>query len=170
MPKGKTYFVQANDSNIFVITNQGGNNPSGIENPYNPPNGGASGLSNLTGGDYYFQMGSSFNGAGCTSNCTTFADPGPDPAAGTTHTWDTSITALNTALYTLVTVVFKLAYPYAPIAELLAWHNYIQIEPTEADGGFDPRTDMRGSGAWFMEEYRPSQVMRRAGPPSDGMR
>ena len=58
------------------------------------------------------------------------------------------------------TVVFKLAYPYAPIAELLAWHNYIQIEPTEADGGFDPRTDMRGSGAWFMEEYRPSQVMR----------
>ena len=58
------------------------------------------------------------------------------------------------------TVVFKLAYPYAPIAELLAWHNYIQIEPTEAEGGFDPRTDMRGSGAWFMDEYRPSQVMR----------
>jgi peptide/nickel transport system substrate-binding protein len=58
------------------------------------------------------------------------------------------------------TVVFKLAYPYAPIPELLAWHNYIQIEPVEAEGGFDPRTDMRGSGAWLMEEYRPSQVMR----------
>ncbi len=58
------------------------------------------------------------------------------------------------------TVVFKLAFPYASIADLLAWHNYIQIEPVEADGGFDPRTDMRGSGAWFMDEYRPSQVMR----------
>jgi peptide/nickel transport system substrate-binding protein len=58
------------------------------------------------------------------------------------------------------TVVFDLAFPYAAIAELLAWHNYVQIEPVEAEGGFDPRTDMRGSGAWFMEEYRPSQVMR----------
>jgi len=58
------------------------------------------------------------------------------------------------------TVVFKLAFPYGSIAELLAWHNYLQIEPVEAEGGFDPRTDMRGSGAWIMDEYRPSQVMR----------
>jgi ABC-type transport system substrate-binding protein len=58
------------------------------------------------------------------------------------------------------TVVFKTAFPYASIAELLAWHNYLQIEPVEADGGFEPRNDMRGSGAWFMEEYRPSQVIR----------
>jgi ABC-type transport system substrate-binding protein len=58
------------------------------------------------------------------------------------------------------TVVIKTAFPYSSVAELLAWHNYLQIEPVEAEGGFDPRTDMRGSGAWFMEEYRPSQVIR----------
>jgi ABC-type transport system substrate-binding protein len=54
------------------------------------------------------------------------------------------------------TVVVKLAFPYAPILPMLAFVRYLIIEPREADGGFDPRTDMRGSGAWYLSKYTPS--------------
>jgi ABC-type transport system substrate-binding protein len=54
------------------------------------------------------------------------------------------------------TVVVKLAFPYAPILQMLAFIRYLIIEPREADGGFDARTDMRGSGAWYMAKYTPS--------------
>src|SRR5262249_17893274 len=54
------------------------------------------------------------------------------------------------------TIVVKLAYPYAPINELLAWPYYVQIEPTEADGGFDPRSTTPGSSTWFIDQYQPS--------------
>src|SRR5207245_3636069 len=46
------------------------------------------------------------------------------------------------------TVIFKMAFPYAAIADLLAWPIYIQIYPTESDGKFNPRNDQRRSGAW----------------------
>ena len=54
------------------------------------------------------------------------------------------------------TVIIKLAFPYAPILQMLAFVRYLIIEPREADGGFDPRIDMRGSGAWYMSKYTPS--------------
>jgi hypothetical protein len=100
-PNGKTYVVKYSTAQVVVQTNGGQTNPSGIENPYGSPNGGPKGNTDTTAGLYYFQMGSGFNGAGCTGakgGCTTYGDPGPDPAGGTDHTWDASITALNTAL------------------------------------------------------------------------
>ncbi len=54
------------------------------------------------------------------------------------------------------TVVVKVAFPYAPILQMLAFIRYLIIEPREADGGFDARTDMRGSGAWYLSKYTPS--------------
>jgi peptide/nickel transport system substrate-binding protein len=57
------------------------------------------------------------------------------------------------------TAIFKLAFPYASIAELLAWPIFLQIMPVEADGGFDARNTTRGSGAWFIDEYKPSSVI-----------
>jgi peptide/nickel transport system substrate-binding protein len=54
------------------------------------------------------------------------------------------------------TVVVKVAFPYAPILQMLAFIRYLIIEPREADGGFDARTDMRGSGAWYVSKYTPS--------------
>src|SRR5690606_8337695 len=52
------------------------------------------------------------------------------------------------------TVVVHLAFPYAPIHMLIGAWRYIVIMPTEADGGFDVRNDMRGSGAWRLADYQ----------------
>jgi ABC-type transport system substrate-binding protein len=56
------------------------------------------------------------------------------------------------------TVVVKLAYPYAGILPVLASGTHLWILPREADGGFDPRNETRGSGAWIMTEYRRSTL------------
>ncbi len=52
------------------------------------------------------------------------------------------------------TVIVNLAFPYAPIHMLIGAWRYIVIMPTEADGGFDVRNDMRGSGAWRLDDYQ----------------
>lgn len=54
------------------------------------------------------------------------------------------------------TVVFKLAYPSVSLLPALAFNFFFMIQPKEADGGFDPRTTMRGSGPWMLSEYQPS--------------
>ncbi len=54
------------------------------------------------------------------------------------------------------TIVVKMAFPYATPGDIFAWPNYIQIVPKEAETGFDPRRESRGSGAWQMLEYKPS--------------
>lgn len=54
------------------------------------------------------------------------------------------------------TVVTKLAFPYAPLLPMLGYHWYLVIQPTEADGKFDARRDMRGSGPWILDKYVPS--------------
>jgi peptide/nickel transport system substrate-binding protein len=53
------------------------------------------------------------------------------------------------------TVVMKLAFPTVSILQLLA-HLFAApaLMPREADGGFDPRQTMRGSGPWMMTEYQ----------------
>jgi peptide/nickel transport system substrate-binding protein len=56
------------------------------------------------------------------------------------------------------TVVIKLAYPYAGLLPVLASGTHLWIMPREADGGFDPRNETRGSGAWIMTEYRRSTL------------
>jgi peptide/nickel transport system substrate-binding protein len=56
------------------------------------------------------------------------------------------------------TVVFKLAYPHAPFLPYLTWNRILTVMPTEAEDKFDAKTDMRGSGAWRLKEYRGSSV------------
>jgi peptide/nickel transport system substrate-binding protein len=54
------------------------------------------------------------------------------------------------------TVVMNLAYPFAPLLPELGFAFYPVIMPTEADGGFDPRSTARGTGAWVVEKHEPS--------------
>ena len=56
------------------------------------------------------------------------------------------------------TVVFKMAYPSAPFMPYLTWNRILTVMPVEADGKFDPKTDMRGTGAWRLKEYKPSSL------------
>jgi peptide/nickel transport system substrate-binding protein len=51
------------------------------------------------------------------------------------------------------TVVFKLAFPYASFLELVAHNQHPYIMPVEAEGKFDPRQDMRGSGPFILTNY-----------------
>ena len=52
------------------------------------------------------------------------------------------------------TVKFKLAFPQAAILRMFAYFWYVPIMPKEADGGFDPLKEMRGSGPWMQSEYQ----------------
>jgi len=54
------------------------------------------------------------------------------------------------------TVVFKLAFPYAPLASFLASNRFLVIMPREADGGFDPRNETRSGGPWMLKEFQRS--------------
>ena len=61
------------------------------------------------------------------------------------------------------TVVVKLHHPYASIIPMLSARDLLYIAPKESDGGFDPRTTVRGHGPFLLEEYVPSSrfVWRR---------
>jgi ABC-type transport system substrate-binding protein len=50
------------------------------------------------------------------------------------------------------TFVVKLSFPYAPLNSLLTFPRNIVVIPKEADGGFDVRSEARGSGAWRIKE------------------
>ena len=52
------------------------------------------------------------------------------------------------------TVAIKLAFPFAPIGQILAFTRNFEVIPREAEGGFDPRTEARGSGAWVLTDYQ----------------
>ena len=54
------------------------------------------------------------------------------------------------------TVVFKLAFPSVSLLQALSFSFYFMLHPKEADGGFDPRQTMRGSGPWMLTDYKPS--------------
>lgn len=56
------------------------------------------------------------------------------------------------------TVVVKLAFPYAPLLKMLAYFWWVPIFPVEAEGGYDPKRDMHGTGAWMLTKYEPSVV------------
>jgi ABC-type transport system substrate-binding protein len=53
------------------------------------------------------------------------------------------------------TIVIDLAYPYAPFPEAMAFYPYFNIMPVETDSGFDPRSEMRGSGPFRLTEFQP---------------
>ncbi len=54
------------------------------------------------------------------------------------------------------TIVLKLRRPEAALQTLLAGWDQLYIMPTESDGGFDPKQDIRGHGPWILDEYVPS--------------
>jgi len=64
------------------------------------------------------------------------------------------------------TVVIDLAYPYAPHDIMTAYYASLPIYPAEADGGFDPKTQPRGSAAWRLKEWLPSARLEFEKNPS----
>jgi peptide/nickel transport system substrate-binding protein len=58
------------------------------------------------------------------------------------------------------TVVYKLAFPYVPIVPFIVFPRYGQIQPKEADGGYNPQQEMRGSGPWLLDRWEQDVVLR----------
>jgi ABC-type transport system substrate-binding protein len=55
------------------------------------------------------------------------------------------------------TLVMKLRQPDHTVLPILADFATFYVMPTEAaNGGFDPKTEIRGHGPWILEEYEPS--------------
>jgi peptide/nickel transport system substrate-binding protein len=54
------------------------------------------------------------------------------------------------------TVVLKLSKPDSLVLMLLANPRYLYMQPVEAEGGFDPKTDARGSGPWTLKKLNQS--------------
>jgi ABC-type transport system substrate-binding protein len=54
------------------------------------------------------------------------------------------------------TIVLKLKQPDGALLTLLAGWDQWYIMPRESDGGFDPRTTVRGYGPFLLDDYRPS--------------
>jgi len=54
------------------------------------------------------------------------------------------------------TVVVKLAFPDSSILSMLAWGWFLNVMPVEADGKFDTRVEMRGTGPWMMTKLERS--------------
>ena len=58
------------------------------------------------------------------------------------------------------TVVYKMAFPMANMISRFAFQRYQWLMPVEADGGYDPKAEMRGSGAWRLDKWEPSVGMK----------
>lgn len=54
------------------------------------------------------------------------------------------------------TLKFTLPKPTATFLDFIADSNLLWIQPKEAGGGYDPKTQMIGSGPWVMSEYKPN--------------
>jgi ABC-type transport system substrate-binding protein len=55
------------------------------------------------------------------------------------------------------TVVISMAYPKANMMSSFAFQRYLWMMPAEADGRYDPKAEMRGTGAWRLEKWETSQ-------------
>jgi ABC-type transport system substrate-binding protein len=63
------------------------------------------------------------------------------------------------------TVVMRLKQFDSSLIQLLTAWDHFYVMPRESDGGFDPRTEIRGHGPWILEEYLPSaRVVWRKNP------
>src|SRR5205823_11780075 len=51
------------------------------------------------------------------------------------------------------TVVFKLAFQYAPLGPMLAANRHVNLVPTEAEDKYSIKGDMRGSAASRLKEF-----------------
>ena len=54
------------------------------------------------------------------------------------------------------TIVLKLHQPEAALLTFLAGWDQWYTMPRESEGGFDPRTEVRGYGPWILDAYQPS--------------
>ncbi len=63
------------------------------------------------------------------------------------------------------TLKFTLDAPSADFLDDLADTNKLFVMPKEADGGFDPKQQMIGTGPWVMENYSPSQSFKYSKNP-----
>ncbi len=63
------------------------------------------------------------------------------------------------------TLNVELDSPSATFKDLLADANVLHIQPTEADGGYDPRLDMIGTGPWIFDQYEPSVSIKYSKNP-----
>ncbi len=54
------------------------------------------------------------------------------------------------------TIVMNLVRPEPVLSTLLAGWDVLYIMPRESDGGFDPKSEIRGHGPWILDEYVPS--------------
>src|SRR5712691_8597048 len=54
------------------------------------------------------------------------------------------------------TVVIKLNFPYRSTLDILAYQQYMMIMPTEAEGGYDPRSETRGAGPFYLDKWEQS--------------
>jgi ABC-type transport system substrate-binding protein len=54
------------------------------------------------------------------------------------------------------TVVFKLKQPDSSIIPLFTAYTHFYVMPRESDGGFDPKSTVRGHGPFTLDEYKPS--------------
>ena len=57
------------------------------------------------------------------------------------------------------TVVFKMAFPWAPLLSTLARGVY-HVQPRESESQIELRQNVRGSGPWMLAEYQPSQFFK----------
>jgi ABC-type transport system substrate-binding protein len=54
------------------------------------------------------------------------------------------------------TLLFKLKQPDSSIVQLFTAYTHFYVMPRESDGGFDPKSTVRGHGPYVLEDYRPS--------------
>jgi ABC-type transport system substrate-binding protein len=54
------------------------------------------------------------------------------------------------------TITLTTAYPYAPSTIIAGYYAFMLLMPKESDGGFNPKTDARGTGALRLKEWVPS--------------
>jgi peptide/nickel transport system substrate-binding protein len=57
------------------------------------------------------------------------------------------------------TVQYKMAFPWSPLMKTLANGNHLML-PREAESGFNPRLEIRGTGPWMMDNYQTSVVFQ----------
>lgn len=56
------------------------------------------------------------------------------------------------------TLVYKMAFPWAPLIPGLGDGGPHQIVPVEAEDKFNTKNTIRGSGPWMLQEYQPSSM------------
>lgn len=54
------------------------------------------------------------------------------------------------------TAVFKLAFPFGAFLHSIGYSWHFAIMPVEADGKFEVKQEMRGTGPWMLTKYEPS--------------